>query len=166
MRGHEVGGLPWWFSSKGFTCQCRRFRFNRWVGKISWRRKWQPTPVFFSGKSHVQRSLAGYSPCGCKRVKHDWATFTLVVAVQLLSSVSLRSMECSPPPGSSLLGISHARVLEWVAISFSRRFSWPRGQTCVSRTGRRILLSHQGGSLQRYEAIHRMEYKAEQSSTG
>ena len=33
-----------------------------WVGKISWRRKWQPTPVFFLGKSHGQRSLAGYSP--------------------------------------------------------------------------------------------------------
>ena len=32
------------------------------VGKISWRRKWQHTPVFLSGKSHGQRSLAGYSP--------------------------------------------------------------------------------------------------------
>ena len=32
-----------------------------WVGKIPWRRKWQPTPVFSSGKSHGQRSLAGYS---------------------------------------------------------------------------------------------------------
>ena len=27
-----------------------------------WRRKWQPTPVFLPGKSHGQRSLAGYSP--------------------------------------------------------------------------------------------------------
>ena len=27
-------------------------RFDPWVGKISWRRKWQPTPVFFSGESH------------------------------------------------------------------------------------------------------------------
>ena len=33
-----------------------------WVGKIPWRRKWQPTPVFLPGKSHGQRSLAGYSP--------------------------------------------------------------------------------------------------------
>ena len=33
-----------------------------WVGKILWRRKWQPTPVFLPGKSHGQRSLAGYSP--------------------------------------------------------------------------------------------------------
>ena len=31
-----------------------------------WRRKWQPTPVFLSGKFHAQRSLVGYSPYGCK----------------------------------------------------------------------------------------------------
>ena len=38
--------------------------FDTWVGKIPWRRKWQPNPVFLPGKSHRQRSLAGYSPCG------------------------------------------------------------------------------------------------------
>ena len=37
-------------------------------------RKWQPTPVFLPGKSHGQRSLEGYSPCGRKRVRHDLAT--------------------------------------------------------------------------------------------
>ena len=36
--------------------------FDLWVGKISWRREWLPTPVFLPGKSHGQRSLAGYSP--------------------------------------------------------------------------------------------------------
>ena len=36
------------------------------VGKIPWRRKWQPTPVFLSGEFHGQRSLAGYSPRGRK----------------------------------------------------------------------------------------------------
>ena len=35
-----------------------------------WRRKWQPTPVFLPGKSHGQRSLAGYSPRH-RRVGHD-----------------------------------------------------------------------------------------------
>ena len=43
-----------------FTCiiwkriclQCGRPRFNPWVGKIPWRRKWQPTPVLLPGKSH------------------------------------------------------------------------------------------------------------------
>ena len=33
-----------------------------WVGKIPWRRKWQPTPVFLPGESHGRRSLVGYSP--------------------------------------------------------------------------------------------------------
>ena len=45
-----------------------------WVRKIPWRRKWQPTPVFWPGKSHGQRSLVGYSPWGHKRVRHDLAT--------------------------------------------------------------------------------------------
>ena len=39
-----------------------RCRFDPWVGKIIWRRAWQPTPVFLLGKSHEQRSLVGYSP--------------------------------------------------------------------------------------------------------
>ena len=37
-----------------------------WVGKIPWRRKWQPTPIFFPGEFHGQRSLAGYSLWGGK----------------------------------------------------------------------------------------------------
>jgi len=40
-------------------------RLDLWVGKIPWRRAWQPTPVFLPGKPHGQRSLAGYSPWGC-----------------------------------------------------------------------------------------------------
>ena len=55
---------------------CKRCRFDPWVGKIHWRRKWHPTPVFLPGKSHGQRSLVGYSPWGCKRVRHDLATKT------------------------------------------------------------------------------------------
>ena len=37
-----------------------------------WRRSWQPVPVFLSGKSHRQKSLAGYSPWG-HRVRQDWS---------------------------------------------------------------------------------------------
>ena len=48
------------------ACQCRRCRFDPWVGKIPWRREWQPTPVFLPGKFHGQRSLAGYCPYGHK----------------------------------------------------------------------------------------------------
>ena len=52
--------------------QCRRCGFNCWVGKIPWRRKWQPTPVFLPGKSHGQRSLAGYRPWGQKESDMTW----------------------------------------------------------------------------------------------
>ena len=57
-------GLPWWLSGKESACQCRRCGFNPWVGKIPWRRKWQCTPVFLPGKSHVWMNLEGYSPWG------------------------------------------------------------------------------------------------------
>ena len=58
--------LPWWLSGKKLACQCRRHRFNPWVRRIPWRRKWQPTPVFLPGKSRGQRNLAGYSPWATK----------------------------------------------------------------------------------------------------
>ena len=40
--------------------------FDPWVGKIPWRRKWQPAPIFVPEKFHGQRSLADYSPWGRK----------------------------------------------------------------------------------------------------
>ena len=54
-------------------------------------------------------------------------------------------MDCSPP-GYSVHGIFQARILEWVAISFSRGSSRPRDQTCMScvpaLAGGSLLLSH------------------------
>ena len=70
----KIPGLPWWLSGKESTCQCRRRGFDPWSGEIPWRRKWQPPPVFLPGKLYGQRSLAGYSPWGCKRVGHDLVT--------------------------------------------------------------------------------------------
>ena len=63
--GVEGGGLsPGGASGKEPACQCRRHkrcRFDPWVGKIPWKRKWQPTPVFLPGESHGHRSLAAES---------------------------------------------------------------------------------------------------------
>ena len=55
-KGGFLGGS----SGKELTCQNRhrRRRFDPWVGKIPWRRAWQPPPVFLLGESHGQRSLA------------------------------------------------------------------------------------------------------------
>ena len=51
--------LPWWLSGKESAYQCSRPKFDPWVRKIPWSRKWQPTEVFLPGKFHGQRSLAG-----------------------------------------------------------------------------------------------------------
>ena len=58
-----LGQLRW----RRICLQCERPRFNPQVGKTPWRREWQPTPVFLPGKSHGQRSLAGYSPWSHKK---------------------------------------------------------------------------------------------------
>ena len=54
-------GLSRWPSGKESAYQYRRHGFSPWVRKIPWSRKWPPAPVFLPGKSHGQRSLAGYS---------------------------------------------------------------------------------------------------------
>ena len=50
--------------------QSKRHGFHPWVGKVPWRRKWHPTPVFLPGESHGRSSLAGCSPQGRK----EWDT--------------------------------------------------------------------------------------------
>ena len=62
------GGFPGGTVIKESACQCRRLKFDPWVGKIPWRRKWQPTSVFLLWKFHGQRRLAGYSPWGGKEL--------------------------------------------------------------------------------------------------
>ena len=81
---------------------CRRRRFDAWVAKIPWRRKWQPTPVFLSRESHGQRSLGDYGPWGL-RVRHNWATehtytyiyihITFYIILVLNTHLSLKSKE-------------------------------------------------------------------------
>ena len=69
QAGKKRSWLLRWHSSKESACQCRRHkrhRFDPWVSKILWSRKWQRAPVFLPGKFHGQRSLSGYSPQGSK----------------------------------------------------------------------------------------------------
>ena len=96
-------GLPRCCSGKECACQCRRCRRHR-VGKILWIRKWQPTPVLLPGKSHGQRSLAGFSPWG-RRVRQDWAlrahththTHTHTQAHIYMKFIFLYSLPPTPP---------------------------------------------------------------------
>jgi len=66
---HFPGGT----SGKEPVCQCRRHkrhRFDPWIGKILWKREWQPAPVLLPG----QRSLGAYSPWGHKESDTTEAT--------------------------------------------------------------------------------------------
>ena len=74
MPSSGIGGS---YSSFGASLMAQRLKhlsamweFNPWVGKIPWRRKWQPTPVFLPGESHGERILEGYSPWGF-RARHN-----------------------------------------------------------------------------------------------
>ena len=68
-----------------------------------------------------------------------------VLSHSVMSDSFCHPLDCSPP-GSSVCGISQARILEWVTISFSRGSSWARNWTCVSCIVRQVfyLLSHWG----------------------
>ena len=78
---NHLNGLPRWLSGKESACHCKRHRFNPWVGKIPWRRIWQPTPVSLPGKRRGQRSLVGYSLVGIRKswtLLSHWTTATVV----------------------------------------------------------------------------------------
>ena len=80
---------------KESACQYRkhkRYGLDAWVGKITWSRKWQPTPVFLAGKSYGQRSLAGYSAWDLK----ESDTTEQLTLLLLLSSIFIRLL-CSFP---------------------------------------------------------------------
>ena len=69
---NALTGLPCDSVGKESACnardclQCRRPRFDPWIRKIPWRRKWQASPGSLPRKSHGQRSLVGYSSWDCK----------------------------------------------------------------------------------------------------
>ena len=76
--------LPQCLSSKRICLQCkrdRRLRFDSWFGKIPWRRKWQPIPVFLPGKFRGQWSLAGYSPW-CHKESTSLSTHAQVLHIK------------------------------------------------------------------------------------
>ena len=75
--------FPGGSDAKESTCQCRRWEFDPWVGKILWRREWVPTPVFLPEESHRQKSLVGYRPWGRKEYIKD------------LFSCDMQTLHCS-----------------------------------------------------------------------
>ena len=120
-------GFPDGPVAKKSACQVQRCRMDLWVGKISWRREWQPTPVFSLGKSHRQRRLEGYSPWGCKRVGHDWAT-----KQQQESSVFVTA-KIKKPSQSLHAGHTPTRVLDlgsWTCEDVKIQHPWRLAASC------------------------------------
>ena len=81
-----------------------RREFDPWVGKVPWRRKWQPTPLFLPGKSLGQRSLVGDSPWGCKELDTTERLNNKSLhegSIPLMTSPPPKG----PPPNSNTLGI-------------------------------------------------------------
>ena len=67
----------------------------------------------------------------------QWWQLCVLVAQSCLTLCN--PLDCSPP-GSPVPGILQARILEWVAIPFSRGSSWPRDWTCISWTAGRFFM--------------------------
>ena len=86
--------------------QCGRPGFDPWVGKIPWRKERLLTPVFWPGEFH-----GVYSPAAAAAKLHQ-------------SCPTLCDPIDGSPLGSPVPGILQARILEWVAISFSNAWKW------------------------------------------
>ena len=82
--------IPWLL----ICLQCGRPRFNPWVRKISWRRKWQPTPVFLSGKIPWTEDPGRLQSMGSQRVRHDWAS-SLSLSLGLPKCLFQKRQSCS-----------------------------------------------------------------------
>ena len=80
--------------------------FCPWFRKIPWRRKWQPTPVYLPREFYGQRSLAGYSPWGCKQ--SDTTN----------TSLHFRHSDKSPPFPSTSSLINNMKARVWKKWSF------------------------------------------------
>ena len=73
VGGNDRGGGPGDASGKGPVCQRRRRKrcgFDPWMGKIPWRRAWQPTPAFLPRES-LGKEPGGLQSIGSKRVGYD-----------------------------------------------------------------------------------------------
>ena len=109
-------GLPRWLSCKESACQCRGHRFDPWVGKIPWRRDWQPTPIFLPRESHGQRSLVGCYQWGCKE-SHTTEHAHMQTPTNIQTHTHLYSVFKVFYLGPSL-------VVQWLRICLPMQVTW------------------------------------------
>ena len=68
---HGVKGFPGGSGKQRICLQCRKPGFDAWVGKMSWRRAWQPTPVFLPREPPRIEEPGGLQSMESERVGHD-----------------------------------------------------------------------------------------------
>ena len=87
LRSREKRKVKSLYSGKESPWRCKRCRFDPWVGKMPWSRKWQPSQVFLPRKFHGQRSLVGYSTWGYKDSEVSEHTGTKSIIIQWISKI-------------------------------------------------------------------------------
>ena len=111
---------------------------HSWVGKIPWRRAWQPIPVFLPGESHGQRSLVGYSPWGHKELDTtEWLSTaqykiyfkaTNYIFIQFLTQIPISMYPCNMYIHVCLylcVSVSTGMHVYMHAYMFHPVFEWP-----------------------------------------
>ena len=104
-----------WCSGKEPACQCRRHGFDLWVGKIPWRRAWQPTPVFLPGESHGPEP-GGLRSIGSQRTGHgwsDWACTHITIASRDIPKEERKQSEIIQRAQKPLKVSAFARWVLW-----------------------------------------------------
>ena len=110
---------------------CRRRWSHPWVGRIPWRRAWQPIPVELPGESHGQRNLERHSPWGRKKSDPTQATGQAWTHVHYFNSYLFLSLSYNLLPKVKM----SVEIAQWLTFSFcldaqhSKRAA--RGSVCV-----------------------------------
>ena len=130
----------------------KRCRFNPWVGKMPWNRKWHSTLVFLAEESYGQGSLAGYSPWGSQRVRHNRVTeheknhrsnilkHVRACLLRCFSCVRLFSTLWTVSCQTSLfMGLSSQEYWSEVPFPIPGGSSWSNDRTCISCIDKQIL---------------------------
>ena len=126
MRGFPGGGG----GGQEPSCQCRtrkRLGSDPWVGKIPWRRAWQPTPVLLPGESHGQRSLAGFCSWGYKKLDPGLKQLSMHVCTRQMrrKAACLWSLQrvCEPSAPSGTKNVSPLLLFFLVEMWVSGRLT-------------------------------------------
>ena len=116
----------WWLRWQRICLQCRRPGFDPWVGKIPWKRKWLPTPVFLPGESPRTEEPGGLQSMGSREVGHDWATKHSVPAHTWFSSSAFShvSLDLTAPLTLSI------PIQPLMLFLFTAYFNPPRPLSC------------------------------------